>query len=83
MKHRLFGLAMLGKGVFAGAALAMVRQGGESTESPSTYASQQASVKIQRIQSIDVQPAGLPASGSDGILTQRRMATSHQSSWVF
>lgn len=83
MNHHFFGLAMMGKGLFAGAALAIVLQGGERAEADSMHQPQPPMVKIQRIQSTQVHPAGLPAAGSEGTLTPSQVATSQQPSWVF
>ncbi|SDS66626.1 hypothetical protein SAMN05216421_1946 [Halopseudomonas xinjiangensis] len=82
MSHRLFGLAMMGKGLFAGAALAIVLQGGQSVDA-APVAQEQTSVTIRTIHSINLQPAGLPASGVDGTLTPDQVANRHRQSWVF
>lgn len=83
MNHRLFGLAMMGKGLFAGAALAIVLQGGDNLAADPAHQEQHAAVKIQKIQSLDLQPAGLPAASSNGTLISSQVATRHQPSWVF
>lgn len=83
MNHRLFGLAMMGKGLFAGAALAVVLQGGEQPEAAVASRDAHTSVKIERIESIEQRSAGLSASNSHGTLISGQVATRHQPSWVF
>ncbi|UAW97425.1 hypothetical protein KEM63_11445 [Halopseudomonas nanhaiensis] len=83
MNHRLFGIAMMGKGLFAGAALAVVLQGGGLPEAAGVDQKDRATVKIERIQSLEQRSAGLSASNSHGTLISSQVATRHQPRWVF
>ncbi len=82
MKHCFFGLAMMGKGLFAGAALAIVLQGGQSVDAEPA-AQEQTSVNIRAIHTYKVQPAGLSVSEKGGTLTPAQVTNRHQPSWVF
>lgn len=82
MNQRYFGLAMMTKGLFAGAVLAAAVQGGQSGGA-NTHYEQHASMSIQRDQALQVQPAALPAAGSRGTLTPSQISASPQQSWVF
>lgn len=82
MNQRYFGLAMMTKGLFAGAVLAAAVQGGQSNGAGTQY-ELHASMSIQRAQPMDMQPAALPAAQANGTRTPDQLNAAPQQSWVF
>lgn len=82
MNQRYFGLAMMTKGLFAGAVLAAAVQGGQSNVASTQY-EQHASMSIQRAQPMAMQPAAMPAAQANGTLTPGQLNAAPRQSWVF